>query len=180
MLKREKQAIEASMAGVNEGSAAWELFNNELKAITKALEEAEDEMLTKTEEWAEAMKAVMENIFKKAAFEMEMAMTEGMGFDALNDSLDRLSSYQEIYLTNTNEIYELSKLMRTAQQAADKTDNVVAKQKLSAYQKEIETLKNDGIPLSKLELEIAQARYDVLLAEIALEEAQNAKSVVRL
>jgi hypothetical protein len=31
-----------------------------------------------------------------------------------------------------------------------------------------------------LELEIAQARYDVLLAEIALEEAQNAKSVVRL
>lgn len=180
MLKREKQAIEASMAGINEGSAAWELFNNELKAITKALEEAEDEMLTKTEEWAEAMKAVMENIFKKAAFEMEMAMTEGMGFDALNDSLDRLSSYQEIYLTNTNEIYELSKLMRTAQQAADKTDNVVAKQKLSAYQKEIETLKNDGIPLSKLELEIAQARYDVLLAEIALEEAQNAKSVVRL
>jgi hypothetical protein len=58
---------------------------------------------------------------------MEMAMTEGMGFDILNDSLDRLNSYQEIYLTNTNEIYELSKLMRTAQQAADKTDNVAAK-----------------------------------------------------
>lgn len=180
MMLREKQAIEASMANVESGSAAWELFNNELQAITEAVNEAEEEMLSKTEEWAEAMKAVMENTFNKAAYEMEMAMTEGIGFDALNDSLDRLSSYQEIYLTNTNEIYELSKLMRTAQQAADKTDNVVAKQKLSAYQKEIETLKNDGIPLSKLELEIAQARYDVLLAEIALEEAQNAKSTVRL
>ena len=180
MMLREKQAIEASMANVESGSTAWELFNNELQAITEAVNEAEEEMLSKTEEWAEAMKAVMENTFNKAAYEMEMAMTEGIGFDALNDSLDRLSSYQEIYLTNTNEIYELSKLMRTAQQAADKTDNVVAKQKLSAYQKEIETLKNDGIPLSKLELELAQARYDVLLAEIALEEAQNAKSTVRL
>lgn len=180
MMLREKQAIEASMASVETGSAAWELFNNELQAITEAVNEAEEEMLSKTEEWAEAMKAVMENTFNKAAYEMEMAMTEGMGFNTLNDSLDRLSSYQEIYLTNTNEIYELSKLMRTAQQAADKTDNVVAKQKLSAYQKEIETLKNDGIPLSKLELELAQARYDVLLAEIALEEAQNAKSTVRL
>ena len=34
--------------------------------------------------------------------------------------------------------------------------------------------------VSKLELEIQQAKYDLLLAEIALEEAQNAKSMVRL
>jgi hypothetical protein len=34
--------------------------------------------------------------------------------------------------------------------------------------------------LSKLELEIQQAKYDILVAEIALEEAQNAKSTVRL
>ena len=180
MMLREKQAIEASMASVETGSAAWELFNNELQAITEAVNEAEDKMLSKTEEWAEAMKAVMENTFNKAAYEMEMAMTSGMGFDALNNSLDRLNAYQDVYLTTTNEIYELSKLMRTAQQAADKTDSLSSKQKLKNYYKEIEALKNDGIPLSKLELELAQARYDVLLAEIALEEAQNAKSTVRL
>ena len=180
MMLREKQAIEASMASVETGSAAWELFNNELQAITEAVNEAEEKMLSKTEEWAEAMKAVMENTFNKAAYEMEMAMTSGMGFDALNNSLDRLNAYQDVYLTTTNEIYELSKLMRTAQQAADKTDSLSSKQKLKNYYKEIETLKNDGIPLSELELELAQARYDVLLAEIALEEAQNAKSTVRL
>jgi hypothetical protein len=32
-------------------------------------------MLSKTEEWAEAMKAVMENTFKEAAYKMEMSMT---------------------------------------------------------------------------------------------------------
>lgn len=180
MMLREKQAIEASMASVEVGSDAWELFNNELQAITEAVNEAEDQMLSKTEEWAEAMKAVMENTFKEAAYKMEMSMTQGMGFDALNSSLDRLSAYQEVYLTTTNEIYELSKLMRTAQQAADKTDAISSKQKLKAYMKEIDTLKNDGIPLSQFELDLAKARYDVLLAEIALEEAQNAKSTVRL
>jgi hypothetical protein len=38
----------------------------------------------------------------------------------------------------------------------------------------------DKTNLSKLDLDLAKARYDVLLAEIALEEAQNAKSTVRL
>ena len=151
-----------------------------MKDITEAVIEAEEEILSKTEEWAEAMKSIMENTFSEAAYNMEMAMTQSMGFDALNGSLERLNAYQEIYLTTTNEIYELSKMMRNAQQAADKTDNASAKKKLSTYMKEIETLKNDGIPLSKLELELAQARYEVLLAEIALEEAQNTKSTVRL
>ena len=180
MMVREKQAIEASMAGVAKGSEAWELFNEELKAATKAVEEAEDEMLSKTEEWAEAMKAVMENTFDQIAYDLEKAMTSGMGFDALNSSLDRLSAYQDVYLTTTNEVYELSKLMREASQAADKTDSQLAKQKLNAYIKEIDTLKNDGIPLSKTELALAQARYEVLKAELALEDAKNAKSTVRL
>jgi hypothetical protein len=34
--------------------------------------------------------------------------------------------------------------------------------------------------LSNYELEIQQAKYDLALAQIALEEAQNAKSTVRL
>ena len=180
MMVREKEAIEASMASVAKGSAAWELFNEELKAATKAVEEAEDEMLSKTEEWAEAMKAVMENTFDQIAYDLERAMTSGMGFDALNSSLDRLSAYQDVYLTTTNEVYELSKLMREASQAADKTDSQLAKQKLNTYIKEIDALKNDGIPLSKTELALAQARYEVLKAELALEDAKNAKSTVRL
>ena len=34
--------------------------------------------------------------------------------------------------------------------------------------------------LSNFELEVQEAKYNLLLAEIALEEAQNAKSVVRM
>lgn len=179
LMLRQKEMAEEAIRGVDRDSAAWEVLNNKLQAATEAVNRAEEEMLSKTEEWAEAMKAVMENTFAKAAYNMEMAMTQGMGFDMLNSSLDRLSAWQDVYLTTTNKIYETTKLMRTAQQAADKTDNIASKQKLNNYIKEIEGLR-DKTNLSKLDLDLAKARYDVLLAEIALEEAQNAKSTVRL
>lgn len=159
--------------------AARELYAEELKAITAQVDEAHDLMLSKTEEWAEAQKAIMENTMAKAAHDMEMAFSNGMGFDLLNDSLDRLNSYADEYLTKTNQIYETQTLINTAQKAIDKTTNEAAKARLKNYTEEIQQLQEKN-KLSNLELDIAKAKYDVLLAEIALEEAQNAKATVRL
>ena len=179
ILLGEKAAIEAQMAGVAEGSAAWELYKEELEAITIATNEAEEEMLANTEEWAEAMKAVMENTFAKAAYDLERSMTNGMGFDGLMNSLDRLSTYQDVYLTKTNQLYETNKMMRNMQDEINKTSNEGAKRRIKDFMDETKALQEKN-QLSHLELEIQQKKYDVLLAEIALEEAQNAKAVVRL
>lgn len=178
MLLSEKAEIEQSLANAQD-EAARELFEEELKAITTKVNEAQEEMLSKTEEWAEAQKAIMENAMAEAAKAMEEEFTDGLGFDALSNSIDRLNSYADEYLTKTNQIYETQKLINTAQQAADKTTNEAAKARLNSYMKEVETLQEKN-QLSNLELEIAKAKYDVVLAEIALEEAQNAKSTVRL
>ena len=178
MLLSEKAEIEQSLANAQD-EAARELFEKELKAITTKVNEAQEEMLSKTEEWAEAQKAIMENAMAEAAKAMEKEFTDGLGFDALSNSIDRLNSYADEYLTKTNQIYETQKLINTAQQAADKTTNEAAKARLNSYMKEVETLQEKN-QLSNLELEIAKAKYDVVLAEIALEEAQNAKSTVRL
>ena len=178
MLLTEQAAAEEAYRNAQD-EAARELYAEELKAITAQVDEAHDLMLSKTEEWAEAQKAIMENTMAKAAHEMEMAFSNGMGFDALNDSLDRLNSYADEYLTKTNQIYETQTLINTAQKAIDKTTNEAAKARLKSYTEEIQQLQEKN-KLSNLELEIAKAKYDVLLAEIALEEAQNAKSTVRL
>ena len=178
MLLTEQAAAEEAYRNAQD-EAARELYAEELKAITAQVDEAHDLMLSKTEEWAEAQKAIMENAMAQAAHQMEEAFTDGMGFDALNDSLDRLNSYADEYLTKTNQIYETQTLINTAQKAIDKTTNEAAKARLKSYQEEIQSLQEKN-KLSNLELEIAKAKYDVLLAEIALEEAQNAKATVRL
>lgn len=147
--------------------------------ITDSVDRAYEDMLEKTEAWAESMKKIYENTFNKLSDELEKALTDGMGFDSMLNDFDLLNQQQEEFLTKTNQIYETNKLMRTATKAMDDTSNKVAKQKIKNYIEETKKLQNTT-RLSKYELEIQQAKYDLLLAEIALEEAQNAKSTVRL
>jgi t-SNARE complex subunit (syntaxin) len=129
-------------------------------------------MLSKTEAWAEAMKAVVENKLSDLAQTLENALTADFGgsFDSLATQMEHANSLQEEYLTTTNKIYETNKLMNTAQQEIDKSTNSIAKKKLKNFINETEQLQNQT-KLSKYELEIQQAKYDLLLAEIALEEA---------
>lgn len=167
------------MNSVSSSDAAYELYKNEWEAAEQAMREAQDNMLSKTAEWAEAMKATIENELAGLGETLEKSLTGGMSFDELGTSMERAASLQEEYLTSTNKIYETTKLMRTAQNAMDATTNSVAKQKLQNYINETKALQ-DSTKLSKYELDIQQAKYDLLLAEIALQDAQNAKTKVRL
>ena len=172
-----RQLYEEAVASGNVEAA--EVYKREWEAAESAAMEAQSEMLEKTEAWAEAMRAVVENQLSSLAKTLEQSLTGGTSFDYINTQLERAASLQEEYLTTTNQIYETNKLMRTAQQEIDKTTNTVAKQRLKNFIKETDQLQNKS-KLSKYELEIQQAKYDLLLAEIALEEAQQAKSTVRL
>ena len=160
-------------------SVDYETFEKNWKAAQDATNDAQDKLLSSTKEWLETTKAIIENEFAEIAEIMEKSLTGGISFDSLITSMERRSSLQEEYLTTTNKIYETNKLMRTAQQEIDKTTNTVAKNKLKNFIQETNQLQNQT-KLSKHELEIQQAKYDLLLAEIALQEAQNAKSTVRL
>jgi hypothetical protein len=180
----EKSAAEAQkwaekMASATEGSNEYETYKKNWQAAQAAANDAQDAMLSKTEEWAEAMKAIVENELAELADTLEKSLTGGVSFDELLTSMERRSSLQEEYLTTTNQIYETNKMMRTAQQEIDKTSNTVAKKKLQSFINETNQLQNQT-KLSQYELDIQQAKYDLLLAEIALQEAQDAKSTVRL
>lgn len=172
-----EEKLNAAIAAGDE--AAIELYKEEWDAIVDEVDAAQEEVLNLTEEWTEAMKAVIENNMAKIADTLEKTLTGGTSFDTLMDEFDKLNTRQEEYLTKTNQIYETNKLMRTASKALDETDNKVAKQKLKNFIDETKSLQ-ENTKLSQYELEIQQAKYDLLLAEIALEEAQNAKSTVRL
>lgn len=156
-----------------------ELIKANWDAAEASANEAQDKMLSDAEAWAEALRAVLENKLADLGQTLENALTGGTSFDTINTQMERAQSLQEEYLTTTNQIYETNKLMRTAQQEIDKTTNSVAKKKLQAYIAETEQLQNQS-KLSQYELDIQKAKYDLLLAEIALEEAQDAKSTVRL
>jgi hypothetical protein len=132
-----------------------------------------------TEEWAEAMRMKIENEFAKANDAMEELFSGGSSFDTIRAKMDMLDAQQEDYLTKTNQVYETEKLAREAAMAADKAASSTAKAKLKAFEDETKALQTNT-KLSQLELDLQRAKYEELLAEIALEDAQNAKSTVRL
>lgn len=149
------------------------------EAALKAANDAEEEYLSRVEDYAEKASEILEYNLKKFANTLEDQLTGGTSFDAMNTGMERFLSLHEEYLTTTNKVYETSKLMRSAQQEIDKTSNTVAKNKMKQFIQETQNLQNQN-KLSQFELDIQQAKYDLLVAEIALEEARDAKSQVRL
>lgn len=174
--EKKKLLDQAIAQGNNE---AAELYRKEWEAANQAAMEAQQDMLDKTEAWAEALRAILENKLSGFAQDLENALTGGTSFDTLTTSMERAASLQEEYLTTTNQIYETNKLMRTAQQAIDASTSSIAKNKLKQFINETKQLQDQN-KLSEYELEIQQAKYNLLLAEMALEDARDAKTVVRL
>jgi hypothetical protein len=102
---------------------------------------------------------------------------------SLDELADRFAKSQELderYVEDYEKIYEFSKLNRDIINSIDETDNVKAKQALAEYQKEINQLEEDETEISKYQIENARRRYELLLAQLALEEARDAKSQVQM
>ena len=110
------------------------------------------------------------------------AMLTVIGY-SVNDTIvtyDRIRENADLMAADYEKIYELSKINRNINKTLDDTKIIAGKQKLKSLQKEINDLQNSGVELSKYDLEYLQAKYELRLAEIELENAQNAKSTVRL
>lgn len=103
----------------------------------------------------------------------------GDSLDNILDEVDLRNRAQEELLTTTNKVYETNKLIRQAEKDIDATTNKRAKQ---AYQEYIAKAKQkqEQNELTQLELDLLTAEYEITKAQIALEEAQNAKDTVRL
>ena len=176
--KAQREAAEETLANATNDKAK-EVAEQNLQIAIEKEQEAYNQFLSDAESYAQAVHDVWTAKIEQAAEEMEKTLTDGVGFDELEKRLSHSKTLQDEYLTDTNKIYETDKMLRDIQQKSDKTTNSLAKQRLKDFSDEIKAMQSKG-ELSKLELEIAQKRFSVLEAQIALEEAQNAKSTVRL
>lgn len=179
MLLKQKEDLEDKLNAAPLGSKEREMIQKEYDAITEAVINAENEVFATTESLGEIAAQILENNLSKAQKALEEMLTGGSSIDKMMENLDRLSKSQEEYLTKTNQLYETNKLIRQAQQDMDKSDNELAKKKYKDYIAYIEQLEKQG-KLSEYELSIAQAKYEVLQAELALEDARNDTSTMRL
>lgn len=172
-----KDQLDAAIASGNEKDIKY--WQEQYDKITKVVEESHDEMLASWEETLEAAGSQFELAIESTIQTLKNSISE-FGLDNLADRYSKGQEEQERYLSNLDREYELNKLNREISGKIDDTDNIKAKQKLLELQDEINKKLASGEEMSRYDLEHLQKKYELELAKIALEEAQNAKSTVRL
>lgn len=178
---KDRQDYEQMLADSNLDDKAREFYQSELDNVNQLISETENNL---REGWAGALEAVAE-IWKLKTEELfnDFEKQISGGFDSLNDlseAFNQQSTLNKQYLANYEKIYELTKLTRNIEKSINDTGSIKAKQNLRELESEITALQASGAEISEYDLGVLQKRFELRQAEIALEEAQSAKSTVRL
>ena len=174
-----EEKINAAVAAGDMGTAetwrkTWETLKDQQQSAVQEMQES----------WTSALEtaaAVFEESTTRVLDTFEKSMSGTFGsFDRMNEVFGQQSTLNNQYVADYKKVYELSKLTRNIQQTIDNSDSVAAKKEMRELQEEITQLQESGTEMSQYDLDYLQKKYDLRVAEIALEEAQNAKSQVRL
>lgn len=140
-------------------------------------EAARQAVYNSLEEEKEAFLANMEESVDQ--IEKHMAGSYGTIAEMQKD-FDQHSEIDERYVDDYERIYKLTKMSRELSKKMDESNNLRVKKQLAKLQQEIVEYQEEGRKLSQYDLEYLQKKYDLRVAELALEEAQQAKTQVRL
>lgn len=120
------------------------------------------------------------NAVNSAFEEFEKKLTNGKGLSYLEKEWEMIKDNADDYLDTVNSTYQLSKLESNYRKAIDETSSLSAQKKLNeAMVAELNILKQKD-KLSQYDIDRANLKYQLTLKQIALEESQKNKSMMRL
>ena len=172
----QKQQVEFwanQMALVEEGSEEWD--------------KAKENWMSAVSEWNSAVEAAIQNlqdkylnaineIFQK----LNNEVTNGLGLDYVETQWDLVNRNAEEYLDSVNAIYNVQQLQSKYLDAIEQHDSASQQKKLNdLMEQEIGYLREQD-KLSQYDIDRANLKYEIALKQIALEEAQQNKTQLRL
>lgn len=174
----EAQAKLDSLGG-DETDLRYDAYKKARDAYLEEFNEAQEAYLSSAKEAMETAQDMYLQQIEKAVYEFGQAVSNGVGIDLLQDKYDHYIEQNERYFDKVNEAYQVSAWYNKLQQDIDNTTNSAHKERLKALQEEINQ-RREGNKLSQYDLDILNAKYQVLQAQMALEDAQNAKNQIQL
>ena len=174
----EAQAKLDSLGG-DETDLRYDAYKKARDAYLEEFNKAQEAYLSSAQEAMETAQDMYLQQIEKAVYEFGQAVSNGVGLDLLQDKYDHYIEQNERYFDKVNEAYQVSAWYNKLQQDIDNTTNSAHKERLKALQEEINQ-RREGNKLSQYDLDILNAKYQVLQAQMALEDVQNAKNQIQL
>ena len=180
-----KAAYEAAQASYAEGgidAAALKAAKDTYQAAQDNMNEAQEAFLSSWEEALQAAADAFQSNMEAAVRDIGEMMSGGLagGLAELEDAFAKMNEQDQNYVDDYEKIYQLTKMTRDLNDKIDSTSNVRAQKELLKYQKELNGLLESDQEMSAYDLDYLKKKLDLKLAEVALDEAQNAKSQVTM
>ena len=143
-------------------------------------QEAQQEVNNKVTEYIKLLQDDYQNTVNEIFYNLEKFLSGGTGFDEAKEQWDLLQKQAEGYYDDVERIYQLNTLSNKYEKVIANTSGINNQKKLQElYNKEMKYLEEKK-NLSEYDIEIANAKYDMTLKQIALEEAQQNKNAMKL
>lgn len=163
----------------DETDIRYDAYKKARDAYLEEFNEAQEAYLSSAKEAMETAQEMYTQQIEKAVYEFGQAISNGIGLDLLQEQYDHYIEESERYLDTVNEAYQVASWYNKLQKDIDESTNSAQTQRLKALQEEINARRENNT-LSEYDLEILEAKYNVLQAQMALEDAQNAKNNLQL
>lgn len=171
-----------------------EFWYNQMIAIEKAggknseaWLKAKENWMSAVSEWNSAIEEAIENLQNKYQNAINLIfqglndkVTGGLGLEYVSEEWELINQNADQYLDTINSLYGIQDLENKYLDAIDNTDSISAQQKLNELMEEEVAALKEKDKLTQYDIDRANMKYEIALKQIALEEAQQNKSTMRL
>lgn len=146
-----------------------ELWKDSLSDLNGMVEDSVENIIDK---YANTINAIFDELNDK--------ITNGLGLDYLTQEWELKNDNADQYLDTINSTYEVQKLEKKIQDSINNTDSISAQRQLNKLMDDELKKLREKDKLTQYDIDRANAKYELKLKEIALEEAQQNKTQMRL
>jgi len=165
---------------IEEDGQLTEIEKEQYQALMEHIRETESTIASTTEETLDTLRAGYENTINGIMKDLDDFMAGAA--DSISQLQEQYGFFQEEqsrYVSTAKELYEVSQLNRDIELTLAETTSEASKEALKALQEKINK-QSELNELTEYDIEMNKLQYQLLLARIQLEEAQNSKDTVRL
>ena len=173
-----EQALqEARARGDTESEEHWEEV---VRSTSESMQSAQDALLSALENTLTMISDQFTAAMEDAVEQFNESIYASGGLEGLSNDYSLLREQADLMAEDYDKIYNLTKLTRNINKTLDDTNIIAGKQRLTKLLQEVNDLQKSGVELSKYDLEYLEAKYNLYLAQIELENAQGNKDTVQL
>ena len=158
---------------LEEGSDEWENAREKWADAVQSMNDLIEESIQNLQDkYLNAINLIFQNLNNK--------ITDNLGLEYIEEEWNLINKNADRYLDTINSLYEVQKLEGKYLDALDQTDSISAQRQLKKIMDEELADLREKDKLTQYDIERANKKYEIALKQIALQEAQQNKSKMRL